>query len=103
MQNWDGTANSPALAKYIVDVTALGNTWGTPMGIIGIIYLIILMKTRMDVRVKMNMPADACNDCLTSVFCHLCTLVQMAREVDVSTKCMNMEEPGDAFTGLDKV
>ena len=105
MQNWDGDANpnSPALAKYVVEVTVLGNTMGPPMGIIAIIYLGFLMKTRMDVRVKMNMPADTCNDCLASVCCSVCTLVQTAREVHVSGKCMNMEEPEGALAGLDKV
>jgi Cys-rich protein (TIGR01571 family) len=94
--------NKAALSTYIVEVTALGETYGPPLGIIAIIYIAIVMRTRMDARVKNNMPVDHCNDCLASCCCLPCAITQMAKEVDVSEKCMNMEEPGDAFVGMDK-
>lgn len=82
------------------EIKTLSDTWSVPMSIAGLLFAVIIMKTRMDVRVKKNMPADACNDCLTSCFCTICTVVQSAREVDVSEECCNMKEPE---AGLDKV
>jgi Cys-rich protein (TIGR01571 family) len=74
-----------------------------PIYIIEIIFIYIVFKTRLDARAHKKFQEDNLNDCLCSVFCAPCTVVQTAREVEVTEECMNMKEPEGAMTGLDKV
>jgi len=94
----------PALAtKKAAEAQTMQNILNIPITIIGLIFFYIILKTRLDVRAHKKFQPDGCNDCVCAFFCTSCTVVQTAREVEVTEDCMNMKEPEGALTGLDKV
>ena len=82
---------------------AIQNVLNIPVLIIWIIFFVIVLKTRFEVREHKQFQPDGCNDFLCAFCCMSCTVVQTAREVEVTEDCCNMKEPEGAMTGLDKV
>lgn len=91
--NGDATKAS----EKVVALVNISTIFNTPVTIMALIFFALVLKTRMEVREKKQITGTPVNDCMLSLFCSVCTLVQTAREVDVSEECMNMKEPEDAL------
>ncbi len=96
----DGTKASSTLTS----MTTVQNIFSIPLVILGLAYFIIICQTRQQVREARGVNGSPLEDCCCSYFCTVCSMVQVAREVDVDEQCMNMKDTsGGAITGLEKV
>jgi Cys-rich protein (TIGR01571 family) len=97
----------PEITDYTenyTEISLFSTLWNIPFVCLVAVMVYIIWKTRINVREAKNIPGDSKQDLLLSLFCSICTVIQLAKEVDVDgKKCMNMEEPNESEIGFEKV
>lgn len=59
--------------------TQTQTTYGTVASILTLIFILMVVRTRRQIRKKYNIPGNCCHDCCAAVLCNCCTVSQMMR------------------------